>query len=131
MSPQVATQPCPPDLTIDQLMYQVGVWRNAVEQISAMPLTAALPVLIHPEVAQEIASLWGSSRSAFALFASHGEITDDLAEAIEEEIKEAERMAERATFAGTRAERANSIAALRALLAYVRHCEYREEGNLR
>lgn len=134
--PSVPTQPCPPDNTSEHVMRQVARWtkstaindpelaccgRDAADCDCETPVEYGL--LIHPESAMEIASWWqspGRDRMPFTTFASHGEITDGLAEAIEREISTVQN---RLSGAYAEAPDKDALAALRALLAYVKACE--------
>ena len=91
------TQPEPADNTTEHVEAQVRRW-------------TATGVLVHPESALEIAAWWqspGSDGIDFAVFASSGQITEDLADAIEREVT-------RELFV--------DVDHLRALDAYVRSC---------
>ena len=77
-------------------------------------------VLIHPEVALEIAAWRQTPRNAFAQFASTGTITDHLLDEIRAEIREEKRNWEaRDRWLRSWRESRQNLIALHALCAYV------------
>jgi hypothetical protein len=112
-APSVETQPCPPDNTTEHVMRQVRTWAGWQNT----PVPVVPPFIIHPESAMEIAAWYAMPRNAFAVFASTGTITDDLAGEVQAEIDEVKG------YQPTDVESRESHSALRALLAYVQACE--------
>jgi hypothetical protein len=101
-TPPAQYQPVPLDNTSDYVRAQVLMWARGSDT----------DMLIHPEIAREIAAWWAMPNNALATFATTGRITDQLAEDIAEELQELLASREETDL--------RDHDALMALLAYVR-----------
>lgn len=86
--PPTQTQPMPPDNTSRYVLTQVTAWRWRHRGLTDGEWSSG--ELIHTESAREIAAWYASPGSsygrAFALFATAGEVADDLIRAIDCEV---------------------------------------------
>lgn len=104
-------QPVPEDNTSEYVHAQVAVWADT-------------GVLIHPEMALEIAAWRQEGDNAFAQFASTGTITEGLLDEIRAEIREDKRNWEgRDRWLRNWRDSRRNLVALHALCAYVEAAE--------
>lgn len=97
---------CPSDNTSGHVMAQVRAWSGNP------PLNKGVPV--HPEIAMEIAAWHQAPGNGFAVFTGTGTLPFGFKEEIQREIEEVRQACD--------TESAESLLALRALLAYVYAC---------